>query len=538
MKRKLFIAASLFSTLIMSAQTFYTFEGDGDWTDVAQWQGGSYPGLTIAADEVVDIIGLVTIAVGTTIENNGTIETFTNSSNELPEMMIEGELNNNNTITFRNAIVNITGTLANEADIDITNSSKITNNSQLTNTGDISILSGVAALTNDGNFINQGTLSNVSGTFTNNSDLDNFSIIENEVNFNNNGSIDNKLGATITTSRSLANEASGDILNSGTIIVTDFSSFFNNNGTTTNNGQITIETSANLNLNSGGMFDNGVNGTITNEGDIKNSDVNTINNGLIINNSDLTNQAEMTNSTTGIIENNGDLSSSFGGILNNNGLLRGINTDQSGNFANNGVLAPGNTSNTFGVYALNGGSYTQTSTASLDIELGGVSAGVDYDQFVIERDAILVGTLNVVLQNGFEPNIGDAFTVLLQGRSISGTFETVNLPMLSAGKAWDDVVYDNTNGVILSVVQGSILSVNDVVKDDIASIFASPNPTNGIVSVEGLNNSEKVIVFNAIGRKMVSSTISKGSNSVDLSGFTAGIYFVNIGESMLKVIKK
>jgi hypothetical protein len=62
----------------------------------------------------------------------------------------------------------------------------------------------------------------------------------------------------------------------------------------------------------------------------------------------------------------------------------------------------------------------------------------------------LAGTLDVTLQNGFTPTIGEQFTLLQQFAGFSGTFANVNLPPLDAGGGWDtSQLY--TTGVITVV---------------------------------------------------------------------------------------
>ena len=52
---------------------------------------------------------------------------------------------------------------------------------------------------------------------------------------------------------------------------------------------------------------------------------------------------------------------------------------------------------------------------TLNIEIGGTTAGTDYDQLVVTGQATLDGTLNVRLVNGFMPNLDDRFQVLVFG---------------------------------------------------------------------------------------------------------------------------
>ena len=70
------------------------------------------------------------------------------------------------------------------------------------------------------------------------------------------------------------------------------------------------------------------------------------------------------------------------------------------------------------------GDYTQTASADLVIQIGGRSAGTQFDQLNITGQATLDGTLTVSLINGFHPDSGDSFQILTFG-SGSGTFATL-----------------------------------------------------------------------------------------------------------------
>ena len=93
----------------------------------------------------------------------------------------------------------------------------------------------------------------------------------------------------------------------------------------------------------------------------------------------------------------------------------------TGSVANEGFTNPGNGTGPLTVT----GNFTQL-LGTLNIELGGSNAGVDYDQLVVNGVATLSGTLNVSLVNGYNPASGQF--VILQGGTISGAFAAENLP--------------------------------------------------------------------------------------------------------------
>lgn len=112
-----------------------------------------------------------------------------------------------------------------------------------------------------------------------------------------------------------------------------------------------------------------------------------------------------------------------GGILKasmidiNGGTVSGLGTI-NGDVFNAGTLNVGGMGTT-GILSITG-TYTQTSAGTLDIEIGGNTAGTQYDQLVITGSASLGGTLDVSFINGFNPASG-SWTVLLYASEI-GTF--------------------------------------------------------------------------------------------------------------------
>ena len=92
------------------------------------------------------------------------------------------------------------------------------------------------------------------------------------------------------------------------------------------------------------------------------------------------------------------------------------------------------------------GDVTLNSTAVLNIELGGATPLDDFDQLLISGSLALGGTLNVSLIDGFNPAANLSFNILDWG-SLSGTFNTIQLPAIAPGLEWDtSLLY--TDGVL------------------------------------------------------------------------------------------
>jgi hypothetical protein len=119
-----------------------------------------------------------------------------------------------------------------------------------------------------------------------------------------------------------------------------------------------------------------------------------------------------------------------GGALSiNEGALSGSGTINA-TVTNGGQAIPGG-AGAAGILTING-TYTQTATGALDIDIGGTTASTQYDQLAVSRAATLDGTLDVALINGFQPAFGNSFQVVTFGSS-AGNFATYNAPSLASG---------------------------------------------------------------------------------------------------------
>ena len=91
-----------------------------------------------------------------------------------------------------------------------------------------------------------------------------------------------------------------------------------------------------------------------------------------------------------------------------------------GTLINKGFVAPGNSP---GVLAVDG-DYIQDANATLGIEIGGLTQGVDFDLLDITGTATLGGTIEVSLFDGFLADPGDSFTFLEADSGLVGTFDS------------------------------------------------------------------------------------------------------------------
>jgi len=96
------------------------------------------------------------------------------------------------------------------------------------------------------------------------------------------------------------------------------------------------------------------------------------------------------------------------------------------------------------------GDYLQTATGRLNIDIGGLAAGTEFDQLKMTGRTTLSGTLNIRLINGFVPSLGNSFEIMTFG-SRSGNFTSINGLSIGNGRAFE--LQFGANNLRLVVVQ-------------------------------------------------------------------------------------
>lgn len=136
---------------------------------------------------------------------------------------------------------------------------------------------------------------------------------------------------------------------------------------------------------------------------------------------------------------NGDSITNF---IEFTGYVKGV-----GNFDNvafSGTFAPG-----LSPTLLTVGNVVLTPSSVLEIEIGGLNRGSDYDAFNITGTMALDGQLRFTFINSFVPGVGNQFDIF--DGATTGTFASFDFPTLTAGLTWDTSQLYST-GVVQVVV--------------------------------------------------------------------------------------
>jgi hypothetical protein len=80
----------------------------------------------------------------------------------------------------------------------------------------------------------------------------------------------------------------------------------------------------------------------------------------------------------------------------------------------------------------------------------------------------------------------------------------------------DDIIITATNSV----------GIEETIYTNTVNIY--PNPSNGLITIEAADAVNEIMVYNTLGSLVFHSKPSTLINSIDLSGFGKGIYFMNV----------
>ncbi len=126
------------------------------------------------------------------------------------------------------------------------------------------------------------------------------------------------------------------------------------------------------------------------------------------------------------------------------------------------------------------------------------------------------------------------------GGTGGGVVGPMKLIPLNSGKllfAFSDVWYNYPDiEIVLVRLNNSPLEIIDYESQEIT---ISPNPSDGVfhLKLDSFNQELKYSIADITGKRVQTGTIANQNTSFDLSSFEAGMYFLNLGNTTLKLIK-
>ena len=225
------------------------------------------------------------------------------------------------------------------------------------------------------------------------------------------------------------------------------------------------------------------------------------------------------------------------------GIIQGIDSIKvPSNFSNDGIISPGNSHGIL-TYIDN---FLPSSTAILDIQLGGLTPGNEYDQLSVTGGAKLNGTLKISLIDGFIPAKGDSFVVLTTTAAITDSFATID-----AQSGLYLTVKKNSNNITIFVDSvGTITSVKNKEKAEIVTSYNLsqnyPNPFNPSTTISWqspVSSWQTLKVYDILGKEvavLVDEFRHAGRNEVkfDASRLASGVYIYRITAGKFSSVKK
>ena len=71
-----------------------------------------------------------------------------------------------------------------------------------------------------------------------------------------------------------------------------------------------------------------------------------------------------------------------------------------------------------------------------------------------------------------------------------------------------------------------------------AGLVVYPNPTKGTVSIDGLQSATPIRILSSRGELVAATVIEPTDNRVDFSQYPAGVYYIQLGDKTMKILKQ
>jgi uncharacterized repeat protein (TIGR01451 family) len=183
----------------------------------------------------------------------------------------------------------------------------------------------------------------------------------------------------------------------------------------------------------------------------------------------------------------------------------------NGSFSNTGAFvksgSTGATRFTNGGY----GAVSLSTAGSLNVRIGGLAEGVDFDQYRVGATATLGGVLNVSLINSYTPNVGDSFKIITFN-SRAGSFSTINGLEIGNGLVFQPVYNPQDLTLVVGTVATADLAVTLIDSPDPVQVgdnltYTATVTNNGPAAATGVTLTDTL----PAGVTFVSATPTQGS---------------------------
>ncbi len=166
----------------------------------------------------------------------------------------------------------------------------------------------------------------------------------------------------------------------------------------------------------------------------------------------------------------------------------------------------------------------------------GAMGGFETKPSVIPATQISFDWVGRALCGGFTGTAGSIPATIVDGTTYTKNY-TYTVPAYQDPYAMHVVgfVVDVTSGKVLNSIQQALSSVGITENHTISNVRMYPNPTKGIIRVEGLSNKSQITVTNILGETMLKVT---NTNTIDLSNYTNGVYFITVNTGNNVVTEK
>jgi hypothetical protein len=100
----------------------------------------------------------------------------------------------------------------------------------------------------------------------------------------------------------------------------------------------------------------------------------------------------------------------------------------------------------------------------------------------------------------------------------------------------EDILYDVPVNQNINIVEASTLSINDSSIESNIKIY--PNPTDHILNLDSSITINRIEVFDALGKKVLTKQLNSNDSSINVSKLSTGFYVIKIAYISSIVVKK